>query len=69
MHINKGVKMNKIKRLWIRITNPALYGAILECERLQKKIAIKKRYHEKYSNLQKQLCDVRARVELLRGKK
>ncbi|MBR6552323.1 MAG: hypothetical protein IKT89_05725 [Clostridia bacterium] len=34
--------MNKIKRLWIRITNPALYGAILECERLQKKIAIKK---------------------------
>lgn len=68
MHINKGVKMNKIKRLWIRITNPALYGAILECERLQKKIAIKKRYHEKYSHLQKQLYDVRARVELLNGK-
>ena len=61
--------MNKLKRLWIRITKPALYGAILEVERLQNKIAIKKRYHEKYSHLQKQLYDARARVEVLGGKK
>lgn len=57
---------NRIYRLYLKWFNPAAYGALLECERLQRELQKAKRWHYRYAHLQTRLYEMRAIFERLR---
>ena len=59
----------KFYRLFLKLTNPEAYGALLECDRLSKAVNEARRLHEKSSDIQKRLYETRAIFETLRAKK
>lgn len=53
-------------RLYLKWFNKAAYGALLECDRLQREIQKAKRWHYRYAHLQTRLYEMRAIFERLR---
>lgn len=53
--------------LFWKFFRPELYGAYLEINRIEREIKNKKRHKKKYSHLERQFYDVRARFEMLRN--
>lgn len=63
----KESKMKKFfYRMYLRFKKPEAYGALLECERLQKELQRARRYHYRYAHLQTKLYETRAIFETLR---